>query len=99
MKTVTINGCEYKLAYNLRSLFIYEGITGKPYTGEKSLDNYFLLYAALQANNEDFCMSFDEMLDACDKNFSIFDTFAEVLEEYGKRISAYMESKKKVAAK
>lgn len=99
MKTVTINGCEYKLAYNLRSLFIYEGITGKPYTGEKSVDNYFLLYASLQANNEDFSMTFDEMLEACDNDFEIFAAFTEVLEAYGKRVSAYLESKKKVAAK
>ena len=95
MKTVTINGCEYKLAYNLRSLFVYEEITGKPYSGTKTIDNYFLMFAMLQANNEAFDMPFDDFLDACDKDFSLSEAFIEVMDSYGKRFNAYQENKKK----
>lgn len=97
MKTVVINGKEWKLAYNLRSLFIYEQIAGHPYTGEKTMDNYLLLYAMLQANNESFSMTADEFIDACDEDMGIFQVFVEVMEDYTKRVSAYVENKKKAA--
>lgn len=97
MKTVTINGKEWKLAYNLRSLFIYEQIAGHPYTGEKTMDNYLLLYAMLQANNESFSMTADEFIDACDEDMGIFQVFVEVMEDYTKKVSAYVENKKKAA--
>lgn len=95
MKTVTINGCEYKLAYNLRSLFIYEEIAGKPYSGAKSMENYYLMYSMLQANNENFDMSLDAFVDACDVDFGLYDAFLEVMDSYGKRFNAYQENKKK----
>lgn len=95
MRTVTIGGVEYKLAYNLRSLFIYEEIAGHPYKGEKTIDSYVLLFSMLQANNEGFSLTFDEFIDACDEDMSIFQEFALVLEDYSKRMSSYVENKKK----
>ena len=95
MRTVTIGGVEYKLAYNLRSLFIYEEITGHPYKGEKTIDSYVLLFSMLQANNEGFSLTFDEFIDACDEDMSIFQEFALVLEDYSKRMSPFVENKKK----
>lgn len=95
MRIVTISGKEYKLAYNLRGLFVYEEIAGHPYKGEKTIDTYVLLYAMLQANNEDFSMTFDELIEACDEDMNIFGTFGEVLEAYGKRVAEYVENKKK----
>lgn len=95
MRTVTINGMEWKLAYNLRSLFIYEETAGHPYTGAKTMDNYILMYAMLQANNEEFSMTADEFIDACDEDMSIFQVFVEVMEDYTKRVSAYVDNKKK----
>lgn len=95
MRRVTINGTEYKLAYNLRSLFIYEEIAGHPYKGERTIDSYLLLFAMLQANNGEFAMTFDEFITACDEDMGIFQTFASVMEDYTKRVSAYVENKKK----
>ena len=95
MKTVNIQGAEYKLAYNLRSLFIYEEIAGKPYTGEKTVDNYLFMYSMLQANNKDFSLTFDEFINACDEDMGLFHEFAEVMREQAKRSEAYLENKKK----
>lgn len=95
MKKVTINGAEYKLAYNLRSLFVFEEMTGRPYKAEKTMDSYFLLFAMLRANNEGFEMTIEEFIDACDEDFGIFQVFGEVMESYAKRVSAFVESKKK----
>lgn len=95
MRTVVIKGVEYRLAYNLRALFMYEEMAGKPYSGEKTVDSYLLMYAMLLANNESFSMSFDEMIDACDEDFCLFDEFSQVLTDYGKRASAFLNNKKK----
>lgn len=95
MKKVMINGKEYGIAYNLRSLFIYEEIAGHPFTGAKTIDLYTLLYAMLQANNKDFSLSFEELIDACDADMNIFQTYLTVMEEYGKRMEAFVDNKKK----
>ena len=95
MRTVTINGAVYKLACNLRSLFVFEEIAGHPYKGEKTMENYLLLFSMLQANNDEFVMTFDELIDACDEDMNIFGEFVAVLDDYAKRMSAYAESKKK----
>lgn len=95
MKELTISGATYGLEYNLRSLFIYEEIAGHPYKGEKTIDNYMLMYAMLQANNKDFSLSFEELIDACDEDMGIFQVFVEVVEAYSKRMSAFVENKKK----
>lgn len=96
MKTVVLQGIELKLAYNLRSLFIYEEIAGKPYTGEKTVENYMLMYAMLLANNEAFSLSFDEFINECDADLGLYQVFVEVLIEQGKRASAFLNNKKKV---
>jgi hypothetical protein len=96
MKTVVLQGIELKLAYNLRSLFIYEEIAGKPYTGEKTVENYMLMYAMLLANNEAFSLSFDEFINECDADLGLYQVFVEVLTEQGKRASAFLNNKKKV---
>lgn len=96
MNTVVLQGIELKLAYNLRSLFIYEEIAGKPYTGEKTVENYMLMYAMLLANNEAFSLSFDEFINECDADLGLYQVFVEVLTEQGKRASAFLSNKKKV---
>lgn len=96
MKTIVLQGIELKLAYNLRSLFIYEEIAGKPYTGEKTVENYMLMYAMLLANNEAFSLSFDEFINECDTDLGLYQVFVEVLTEQGKRASAFLNNKKKV---
>lgn len=95
MRTVMIGGVEYKLAYNLRSLFTYEEIAGHPYKGEKTMDTYVLFFSMLMANNSEFSITFDEFIEACDNDMGLYQTFVEVVEEYGKRVSAFVDNKKK----
>lgn len=95
MKTVMIKGIVYKLAYNLRTLFTYEEIAGHPYKGEKTIDTYMLFFSMLMANNESFSMGFDEFVDACDEDMNLYQSFVEVVEEHGKRVSVFLENKKK----
>ena len=95
MRTVEIKGNVYKLVYNLKGLFTYEEMAGHPYKGDKTIENYMLMYAMLQANNKDFSLSFDGLIDACDEDMGIFQVFVEVVEAYSKRMSAFVENKKK----
>lgn len=101
MKKVKINNEEYMLRYTLRALFIYEEITGKPYSGDKIVNSYILLCAMLMACNKDFALTFDDVIDACDSDPSIFETFLSVLTEESNRIGmiAGSENKKKVGKK
>ena len=95
MKSVVINGKEWKLAYNLRSLFIYEEAAGHPYRGDKTIDTYLLFWAMLSANNSDFSVEFDELVDLCDSDMNLYQTFVEVMEEHWKRVAAFVDNKKK----
>ncbi len=101
MRTVTIKGVEYNLRYTLRALFIYEELKGEPYSGAKIINNYILLFSMLLANNKDFSLSFNEVIEACDDNPSIFQEFVSVLEAENERVRKMAEhdSDKKKAKK
>ena len=95
MRTVTIGGKVWKCVYNLKGLFVYEEMAGHPYKGEKTIDTYMLLYAMLIANTEGFAMEFDELIEACDGDMNIYQTFVEVMNDEAKRVNAFQENKKK----
>lgn len=93
MRQVNINGVSYNLRYTLRSFFVYEQITGASYDNSKMSNSYILLYATLCACNADFSISFDALIDECDKDPDIFKTFMQVLEDEANRVkSLYPEA-------
>ncbi len=98
-RLVNIGGREYRLRYGLRSFFLYENITGKPFDGTKTFNLYTLNYAMVLASNDDVTMTLDEFIDACDADPSIFQTFLGLLEEEAKKASQFVGSKKKVVEK
>lgn len=78
MKTITIKKRDYVLKYTLRAFFIFENLTGKQFEFGRMLDEYLLFYSVLLANNKDaFLMSFDEFVEACDSDPSLFASFKE----------------------
>ena len=94
MKKVIINGKEYSVKYSLKCLFKYEQLFGHPYTGETSEENYQLLHATLFACNDDYSMTFDDLIDACDNDPGIYIDYMDVMSEAGKRLSQYFDKKK-----
>lgn len=98
MKTVEIDGVSYKLRYTLRALFVYEELAGHPYTGEKMLDSYMLLYAMIIACNEEAEINFNQLIDACDKDTSIYRAFSEVLQDEIKKNSEKVQPDNKKKA-
>lgn len=78
MKTITIKKQGYVLKYTLRAFFIFENLTGKQFEFGRMIDEYLLFYSVLLANNKDsFLMSFDEFVEACDSDPSLFVSFKE----------------------
>ena len=99
MKKVVIKGKEYNVKYSLKCLFRFEQIFGHPYTGSTSEENYQLLQATLFACNEDYNMTFDELIDECDQEPGIYIEYMEVMSEAGKRLSQYFDKKKETLEK
>ena len=74
MKTITIKKQDYVLKYTLRAFFIFESLAGKQFEFGRMIDEYLLFYSVLLANNKD---SFDEFVEACDSDPSLFASFKE----------------------
>jgi len=84
MKTVTIGGKEYKVKYSLRSLFIFEAITKKPFTIDTLTDNYLFFYSILLASNPDMPLDWDAFIDELDSNPNLFNEINEAVTEQQK---------------
>ncbi|WP_229058504.1 MULTISPECIES: hypothetical protein [Parabacteroides] len=72
---IKIGNQEYLLKYTVRALFVYEQITGTSFSPDKLLNEYTLLYAILIANNTNFSLTFEELIELCDQDQSIFIEF------------------------
>lgn len=83
MKTIKIKNQKYKVKYTVRSLFIFEQITGKPFRIETLLDNYVFFYSIILANNMDKenIISWDDFIDELDKNPNLFSVINDAIED------------------
>ena len=81
MKTISINGKDYKVKYTIRALFIFEQITGKAFKLETMLDSYIFYYSMILANNKDQVLQWDEFLDALDENPKLLQDMERVMKE------------------
>ena len=83
MKTIKIKNQKYKVKYTVRSLFIFEQITGKPFRIETLLDNYVFFYSIILANNLDTenIISWDDFIDELDKNPNLFSVINDAIED------------------
>ena len=81
MKTININGKDYKVKYTIRALFIFEQITGKAFKLETMLDSYIFYYSKILANNKDQVLQWEEFLDALDENPKLLQDMEKVMKE------------------
>ena len=80
MKTISLNGKDFSLKYTLRAFFVFESISGYPFQFGKLLDEYILFYSFLIASNKDsFNMEFDEFIDSCENDLTLFNQFKALL--------------------
>ena len=103
MKTISLNGKEFILKYTLRAFFVFESISGYPFQFGKLLDEYILFYSFLIASNKDsFNMEFNEFVELCENDLTLFEQFKEfILNEIKLRSQAVENDvkKKKVATR
>ena len=90
-----IKGKNYVLKYGLRSMFVFESITDKPFSISTMMDTYVFLYSCILANSDNPAIDFDELIDACDENPGIIEEFNNFVAEEIKKRDA-IKSKKKV---
>ena len=80
MKTISLNGEDFSLKYTLRAFFVFESISGYPFQFGKLLDEYILFYSFLIASNKDsFNMEFDEFIELCENDLTLFEQFKEFI--------------------
>lgn len=94
MKEIEINGKNYKLKYTIRSLFIWERITGKSFKIENMLDNYLFFYSMILANNRDDILSWDDFIDALDEDPTLFKRMSDIIEEQQKKDNLFSNEEK-----
>lgn len=94
MKEIEINGKNYKLKYTIRSLFIWEQITGKPFKIENMLDNYLFFYSMILANNRDDILSWDDYINAMDEDPMLFKRMSDIIEEQQKKDNLFTNEEK-----
>lgn len=94
MKEIEINGKNYKLKYTIRSLFIWEQITGKSFKIENMLDNYLFFYSMILANNPDNILSWDDYINAMDEDPMLFKRMTDIIEEQQKKDNLFTNEQK-----
>ena len=98
MKTISLNGKDFSLKYTLRAFFVFESISGYPFQFGKMLDEFLLFYSFLLASNQElFKMEFEEFIELCEIDLTLFEQFKEfILDEINLRSqSAGNDVKKK----
>lgn len=102
MKTITINGKEYKVKYSIRALMLFEQIADKNFEIVNLMDKHLFYYCLILASNKDCNLEWDNFLDALDEDNGLYKEIEKVLEDYNKSQNKFPtektdeEGKKKV---
>lgn len=80
MNTIKIKDKEYNIKYSLRTLFIFEQITGRPFEINTLLDNYIFFYSMILASNKnDEPLDWDDYIDALDNDPNLIKQMSEII--------------------
>ncbi len=77
---IKIKGKEYNIKYTIRTLFIFEQITGRSSLKIESVtDEYIFMYSLILANVPDIQLSFDEFINECDIDSTLISRLQQFL--------------------
>ena len=94
---MNILGKEFNLKFGLRSMFIFESITGGAFNIKTMFDEYVYFYACLMADTNNQPLDFEEFISYCDEHPELLKEFDEALIAESKRKELLTDkSKKKV---
>ena len=95
-----ILGKEYTLKFGLRSMFIYESITGEAFNIKTVFDEYVYFYACLMAEPNNPELDFDDFINYADEHPELLKEFdASLLAESKRRDLLTDKTKKKAKVK
>lgn len=77
---VRIAGSEYEVKYSIRSLLVFERLTGKPFEVRTLTDTYLFFYSMLLANSPECGITFEGFVDACEADRSLPDAFTRCVD-------------------
>ena len=92
-----ILGKEYQLSFGLRSMFIFESITGDVFNIKTVFDEYIYFYACLMSVSSNPELDFDEFINYCDEHPELLKEFDEALMAESKRKAMLTDKTKKKA--
>ena len=94
MKTITINGKEYRIRQTVRALFLWEQITGKTFEVKTTMDNYLYYYCLILAADPETSLTWDDYLDAIDNDPSILLQMTQILADSQQRDKLFESGEK-----
>lgn len=92
-----ILGREYQLSFGLRSMFIFESITGEAFNIKTIFDEYVYFYACLMSVSSNPELDFDDFIAYCDEHPELLKEFDEALIAESKRKAILTDKTKKKA--
>lgn len=76
-----ILGKNYEFKYSLRSMFVWEEITGKSFEIKTLLDTYILAYACIITNPENPSLEFNDFINYADEHPEVMDDFNKFMSD------------------
>ena len=92
-----ILGKEYNLKFGLRSMFIFESITGEAFNIKTVFDEYVYFYSCLMADTSNPTLEFDDFIAYADEHPELLKEFDDALLAESKRRNTLTEKGKKKA--
>jgi hypothetical protein len=94
---MNILGKEYNLKFGLRSMFIFESITGNVFNIKSMFDEYIYFYSCIMADTNNPKLDFDDFINYCDEHPELLKEFDEALIQESKRKELLTNKDKKKA--
>lgn len=94
---MNILGKEYNLKFGLRSMFIFESITGNVFNIKSMFDEYIYFYSCIMADTNNPKLDFDDFINYCDEHPELLKEFDEALLQESKRKELLTNKDKKKA--
>lgn len=92
-----ILGKEYNLKFGLRSMFIFESITGEVFNINTIFDEYVYFYSCLMADTSNPPLDFEDFINYADEHPELLKAFDEALLAESKRKEMLTNKDKKKA--
>lgn len=92
-----ILGKNYNLKFGLRSMFIFESITGNAFGINTVFDEYVYFYSCLMSDTDNPSLDFNEFINYADEHPELLKEFDDALLAESKRKSVFVDKGKKKA--